>query len=715
MPPSAKKKRGQSARGKRAGSGQLLDAAGEGDGVAVARLLAAGVDPNASVPRARKASAGEAIKTTALYVAAGYGRLEVVRLLLDGGADPSLARSDGITPLMATAEDGHLEVLRLLLGRGAAVDAMDPRSGCTAFHYACDRNQAECAEELVQAGCDVGLKNIVGQTGRERAEEEGHAAVVTRLRAVVAEQLRRAVQAARPALAPEPVAVSGDGGPAAPLVMAATEGDLGAAVARLLAAGADPNASVPGRMPSGEVVQSTALCEAVVHGHLEAVRLLLDGGADPSSAGSDGTTPLMAAAGGGQLEVLQLLLGRGAAVDAVEPGSGCTAFHSACYHNQPDCVEALARVGCDVGIKDNDGFTGREMAEGRCHAAVVERLRAVVAEQLRVAPEPAAVSGDGGLTAQLVTAVGEGNGAVVARLLAAGADPNASVPRRMPSGKVFQDTALCIAAGLGLGRLEVARLLLDAGADPSLASSDGGTPLMAAVGCGDLEVLWLLIGRGATVDAANHYHGFTAFHGACYSNHAECVEALVRAGCDVGLKDKSGMTGRERAEAQDSKDTGRWLRALARQPFVGVLVELAGLVGAAEHNGKRAMVMSERPSRGHHTSAFLPRARMLSALCASLHNAMCDSRMAVELTTPSSLPHTPPAVPGAAPPAAEAALHARAAGAAGWGWRRGEAHGRATGELCAGTPAGRHTVRLRQDPGGSIGFRRCIPVFVKSA
>ena len=85
-------------------------------------------------------------------------------------------------------------------------------------------------------------------------------------------------------------------------------------------------------------------------------------------------------------------------------------------------------------------------------------------------------------------------------------------------------------------------------------------------------------------------------------------------GCDVGLKANNGETGREIVEVRGSKDAARRLRALARQPFVGVLVELAGLVGAAEHNGKRATVMSARPSRGHHTSVFLPRAHFVCTL-----------------------------------------------------------------------------------------------------
>ena len=287
----------------------------------------------------------------------------------------------------------------------------------------------------------------------------------------------------------------------------------------------------------GEALQTSALIGAVVNGRLETARLLLVAGADPSRADSRGVTPLMQAAGDGQLEVLRLLLGRGAArsrshcrfvlqrihfvpysltysvplflkrqcdrtlgalVDAVRMGSGSTAFHHACGNNQcgnnqADCAEALIRAGCDVGLKTKDGQTGRELAEVRGHAAVVKRLRAVVAEQLRAAgpapaPEPAAVVGDGGpglvpvrsvtgaavrytsaeLPADqqtyndrlqgLLNAALEGDAAAVSRLLAAGASPNASAPVQKPSREVYQGTALCVAAGYG--QLEVARLLL---------------------------------------------------------------------------------------------------------------------------------------------------------------------------------------------------------------------------------------------------------------
>jgi ankyrin repeat protein len=123
MPPS-KKKRGQAARGQPAVSGRLLDAAREGNTAEVVRLLAAGADPNTYRNVAGRNPSEEGVPVTALVVAAMLGYLEMARLLLDGGADPSLAAGSGFTPLIAATGKGHLEVLRLLLARGAPLDAV---------------------------------------------------------------------------------------------------------------------------------------------------------------------------------------------------------------------------------------------------------------------------------------------------------------------------------------------------------------------------------------------------------------------------------------------------------------------------------------------------------------------------------------------------------------------------------------------------------------
>ena len=59
---------------------------------------------------------------TALILAAQSGHVEVVRLLLEAGADKDVADDDGATALMEAAYRGHVEVVRLLLEAGADKD-----------------------------------------------------------------------------------------------------------------------------------------------------------------------------------------------------------------------------------------------------------------------------------------------------------------------------------------------------------------------------------------------------------------------------------------------------------------------------------------------------------------------------------------------------------------------------------------------------------------
>ena len=170
---------------------------------------------------------------------------------------------------------------------------------------------------------------------------------------------------------------------------AAMAGNLGE-MRRALDGGADPNDLVPAQAADGEEYETTALVEAVGHGHLEAVALLLDRGASPSKPNSRGGTPLIEAAGHGQAAVLGLLVERGADLTATNP-EGWTAFHYACYYNNPGCVEVLVRADCDTAAKTKNGHTGKMKAEEKGHTAVLERLSDLVAERLGEASWEAAL------------------------------------------------------------------------------------------------------------------------------------------------------------------------------------------------------------------------------------------------------------------------------------------------------------------------------------
>jgi ankyrin repeat protein len=82
---------------------------------------------------------------TALMLASGYGRNEIVKLLLDRGALIDLQNEDGSTALMMASFDGKIECARLLLERGADTSITD-KDGKTAK----DDAQRKRHDDIVQ-------------------------------------------------------------------------------------------------------------------------------------------------------------------------------------------------------------------------------------------------------------------------------------------------------------------------------------------------------------------------------------------------------------------------------------------------------------------------------------------------------------------------------------------------------------------------------------
>ncbi|RKK10536.1 hypothetical protein BFJ66_g16873 [Fusarium oxysporum f. sp. cepae] len=68
-------------------------------------------------------------------MAAGVGQESVVKLLLDTGiVDIDARDEDGFTPLIATSVNGHMEVVKMLLDKGA--DVMAASDGWNPLHAA---------------------------------------------------------------------------------------------------------------------------------------------------------------------------------------------------------------------------------------------------------------------------------------------------------------------------------------------------------------------------------------------------------------------------------------------------------------------------------------------------------------------------------------------------------------------------------------------------
>jgi len=448
----------------------------------------------------------------------------VVGLLLFGVTAAAAATSE----VADAAMRGDREAVRTALARKADVNAAQV-DGTTALHWAVERDDVELAELLLIAGAHVSARTREGVTPLRLAAINGNARMLGRL-------IKSGADPNAPLTPARDTA----------LMLAARTGKTDA-IRLLLEAGADINAQ---EIWGG----TTALMWAVAEGHAEAARLLASAGADvnarshyvaaangrgfegrtPSASrteekveefASGWLTPLMFAARDGGLELARILVGAGADVDAVA-GDGKTALALAIFNGNHDVASFLVDHKADVNNADAQRFTPLFWAVDRRNMETAPNFPWMVTAD----PMP-----------------------LIRTLLDAGANPNALVnntPRgRMREGspRIVFATALMRAAFAA--DLELVKLLLERGADPTIVSRDGETMVSAAAGLAfihgyhrgkspeeRLQVITLFVQLGNDVNQADDY-GITPLMAAGNYGDVAIIQYLIDAGADLSAHD----------------------------------------------------------------------------------------------------------------------------------------------------------------------------------
>jgi ankyrin repeat protein len=464
-----------------------------------------------------------------LILAIEHDRPEIVRLLLERGADPNRRSRIGEPALILAIRETDSDIPRQLLAKGASTATPSVR-GYTPLMEAAQRGSATLVDLLLRTGADPRVALEQGTSAADIARRFGFDGLATRLRKAGAPSLDRRASGGRftapGALAPALANESSSTRP--PLIEAARRGDA-ELVGRLITSGA----KVDQRDADGE----TALHRAAEGGYADAVQKLLAAGAKVDAPGQDSATPLMgamASEAAGSERVVELLLAAGADVHQRDH-SGAGVIEYAARGATPRKLARLRAAGASWSDADASRTLERAVVEGNV-ATVGALIDVLDGPALRM---PA-----------VCTAIGVERPEILDRLLSS----KPPLDHECGEGR----TPLILAAHSGRADV-VARLLL-AGADPDHAAGNGDTPLIAAASRGHAEVVKQLLGAGASIDRLGS-HRRTALMAAAASGHLDVVDSLLVAGANRRLRSESGVTASQLAKAAGHSEISERIEA----------------------------------------------------------------------------------------------------------------------------------------------------------
>jgi len=362
----------------------LMTAARTGNVRVVKALMARGPNVNAATTQT---------KNTALMWAISERHQDIARVLVEGGADVHVSSTRGFTPLFFAARNGDLEMAKFLLAAGVDVNEKGG-DGTHALPFAIISGQIDFAMFLLEQGADpngsiLGARALHAAVGGvdlwladwyRRHGNAGRFGGVSgfgvvgvdpsrRLPLVKALLARGADPNARITTSAMLMSYVGYPKKGAFEPFACGTGDLRGATPLWSAAYSANGAGGT----FGEVSDSRA------ESNVEIIRSLLAAGADQHLTTDDGTTPFMVAAGLGRStytprkprgirspsaeEAVKVLLEAGADINAVNEGD-FTALHGAAMRGLNEVVQFLVEHGADINRRDFRGRTAYRMAEG---------------------------------------------------------------------------------------------------------------------------------------------------------------------------------------------------------------------------------------------------------------------------------------------------------------------------------------------------------------